>query len=70
MHDTYFNDKYHEINYLPTIFYINEKSSLISKNDDLPVFSIENLKVQSEFRPSLSDFETLVHRLKVPLFLN
>ncbi|MDC1203660.1 DUF853 family protein [Crocinitomicaceae bacterium] len=59
VHDTYFNDKYHEVSHLPTIFYINEKSSLISKNDDLPVFSIENLKVQSEFRPSLSDFEPL-----------
>ena len=45
---------------MPTIFYINEKSSLISNNDDLPVFSIENMKVQSDFRPALSDFDPLL----------
>ncbi len=59
VHETYFSDKHHEINHLPTIFYINEKSLLISKNDELPVFSVENLKVQSDFRPALSDFEPL-----------
>ena len=60
VHDYYLSEKYSKINHLPTIFYINEKSSLISNNDDLPVFSIENMKVQSDFRPALSDFDPLL----------
>ncbi|MDA9872600.1 DUF853 family protein [Saprospiraceae bacterium] len=59
VYHAYFNDEYYKINHLPTIFYINDKSSLISKIDDLPVFSVDDLKVQSEFRPAMSDFEPL-----------
>jgi len=59
IHQFYFGEQFNEINLYPSIFYLNDKSKLVSNSNQFPVFSTTNLELQSEFRPDLNGFVSI-----------
>jgi hypothetical protein len=65
IHKYYFSNDFLSLSYLPSIFLLHEKSKLISTVEELPVFSIAKLELQSDFRPDIIEFNLL---LQSPIF--